>query len=123
MSKSIRWHCRHLFTIHYLLLTAFQEHKRRGQNNIENCGRQQKLPAKIHQLIKTKSWQCAAQPNVKKQKDQYLGKKAENTDEREKNSAATKHISGKWNVPAAPEQRRRQHRHGDHVDVFGVEKE
>src|SRR6185312_11734249 len=85
------------------------------QHDIQNRRRQQKLPTEVHQLIETKSREGAAQPNVQKQKEQYLREKV--------NHAQERNLCYAWPVPAAEKQGCGQHRHSDHVDVLGVEKQ
>src|SRR5437763_259596 len=41
-------------------------------NQVRNGQRKQKLPAKRHQLVISKPWQCAADPNIEEQKSKNL---------------------------------------------------
>src|SRR5687767_5565376 len=88
---------------------------RRGKNNVDDCGRDQVFPAESHQLIKTKARQSPAQPNIEKQEQDHFAEEVENAEPRQ--------LLNEWTVPAAEKKRRRQHRNGKHVDVFGEEEE
>src|SRR6266850_3027548 len=76
--------------------------QRRRQKNIEQRQRHQKPPAKVHQLIKAKARQRASQPDIEKQKPDYLAEKIEDTQPRQ--------LLDEWPIPTAEKQCRRQHR-------------
>src|ERR1051325_2864165 len=89
--------------------------QRRRQNDVDDCERDQKLPAKIHQLIEAKTRQRSAQPNVKEKKKDYLAEKVKDAQPRQ--------LMHERAIPAAEEQRRRQHRDREHVQVLGDKKQ
>src|SRR5689334_11433824 len=97
--------------------------QRGGNEDTEQRQRQQDLPAKTHQLIKTKARQRSAQPNVNKEKDANLHQKSDRAHESEKERAARQNQVDERHVPAPEEQRGGQHRDREHVDVFGQEEE
>src|SRR5205814_533488 len=70
---------------------------------------------KRHQLIETKARQCAPQPNVEKEKQDHFPEEIKD--------AQPWQLMHEWAIPTAKKQRRRQHRNGEHVDVFRQEEQ
>src|ERR1041384_8854450 len=92
-----------------------EENDRRRDDQIQDRHRQQKFPPEVHQLIKAKARQRAAQPDVKKEKEDDLAEKIEDAENRKRRHAGA--------IPTAEEDRRRQHRDREHVDVLGHKEE
>src|SRR6476660_1889815 len=54
------------------LRLRLQSHYQAGNDDIGDGQREEEFPAEGHQLIVTETWQCAANPNINKDKKEYL---------------------------------------------------
>src|SRR6185369_13246466 len=76
-----------------------------------------------HQLIKAKTRQRSADPDVKKQKATDLNQKPERANKAEHERATRQKSVDERHVPATQKQSSGQHRNREHVDVLGEKEE
>src|SRR6266571_901978 len=96
--------------------TLFKRDHQTGDQEIGNGDGQQHLPSEGHQLVIAKARQRAADPYIKKNKEECFEQKPENRQE-------TLHPGRpeEGAVPSAEKKNGRQKRHGHHVRVLGHE--
>src|SRR5580698_4920102 len=88
-------------------------HCNRRCHQIRNRERQQKLPAKRHQLIVAEARQRPTHPDIKKDKAENLGPKPEQRQQRLQQRRPKQRP-----MPSAEKQQRRQASHRNHVGVL-----
>ncbi len=106
-----QWFCWSLITDHFLFLPR---HCYRRANQIHQRERQQKFPAKRHQLVVAEARQRPAHPYIQKEKRKNLRREPEHREQRLQNRRPKDRP-----MPSAEKQKCRQARHRDHVRVLG----